>query len=735
MKDQVTRLRDQSQDANSKKDVEKQNQKQQNRGYGAKEQTKSGMLNSISTKITVAIFLILILMSGAISFISVRNSKSEVKKGIDEKMAILTENVITKVTSELEKNSSVARNISKLYGVNQNRLTKEEYVDIAKESIFLNDYTLGAGIWLEPYQYSVQDKRFGPYVYKDGDKAKYTEEYESESYNYSSTPWYVNAKNAKSQEGQLPVVYSSPYYDEMSGITMITASSPIEVSGRVIGVASADYDFDIIKKIIKDIKVGNSGFSLLVDENDMLMVSNDDAENLKLKLSEKSGYEKIVLDDVHKSKEHSVKINGEEYIVYYNVIPNLNWKILLSISRAELFSSTKTMVDQMILFTMVSVLVALLLVFVMLKYLMLLPIRDIVKVMNHMANADLTNRLPQKIVNRKDELGHLSKSMKQIRLSLTGIISRIDHSSGDLMTNSVELDEFAHRIVNISDSVNNTVESLVESMGVQANHAETGNNAMIQFGDELENNIRSIENITGLSNEIIDSVNSGLDTVNKLIVMNNKSNETAKEVLESINTTDANSKRINEASDIIASIAQQTNLLALNAAIEAARAGESGKGFSVVAEEIRKLAEESARSAETISLIIQELNKTSQMAVDKMSEANHVISAQNDAVDETKNRYEHISRIIYDSVGRMNELQKDVEKMKKGKDETQKIFHIFSMMARENLDHSQEISASMEQQLAEIHNILEEVAKIGVIVEELRKHVSKFKFNSNEFVE
>ena len=149
-------------------------------------------------------------------------------------------------------------------------------------------------------------------------------------------------------------------------------------------------------------------------------------------------------------------------------------------------------------------------------------------------------------------------------------------------------------------------------------------------------------------------MNDGLKTIHKLIDLNNRSNKTAVEVLESINTTDMNSKRINEASDIIASIAQQTNLLALNAAIEAARAGESGKGFSVVAEEIRKLAEESEKSAETISKIIQELNKTSHMAVEKMNGASLVVNDQSRAVEETKAIYEHISKVIYNSVTQIN---------------------------------------------------------------------------------
>lgn len=703
--------------------------------FKQKKEKKIGLFSSVSTKVTIAILMILILLAGSISYVSIQNSKSEVKRSEYKKMELLSEDIVSKIETEFERNSNIAKSLSKLYSVNRTALTKEQYMNMAKEYLKMNPRTLGSGIWLEPFEYSPEQKFFGGYMYKDGNEIKYTDEYESEEYNYPTTDWYLMAKNIfKSGDEQISVAYSTPYYDATSGITMITAAAPISVNGKFVGVVSADFEFSAISNMIKELKVGQTGYVILADDKDTILVSKDANEALKTKLQDKAEYKEVSFVDKFSSEnDGTILVGGKKYSMYYNSLPDLNWKVLVHVSNDELFAATKKMGSEIIMVTVILTALAILLVFLLMKYWLTGPIKIVVKFMDYLSNADLTKRIPDKIFYRRDELGELSEGMRKIRGNFTRIISEIDSSSENLLNYSVELEDYANKIILISEAVNQTVEGLVMSMTVEATHAETGNNSMIKFGEELDTNINSIHDIIEMSKDVEHIVQSGIGTINKLIDLNEKGNLASAEVLESINTTDANCKRINEASDIIASIAQQTNLLALNAAIEAARAGESGKGFSVVAEEIRKLAEESAKSAETINQIIQELNKTSQIAVQKMNEANLVVSQQNEAVGETKDRYRNISEVIEKTQNRMMKLHDNIESMKVGKNSAQEIFNIFTIMSRENLENSEEISTSIEQQLQEIQNIFDEVHNIVSIVEELRANISKFKFDSSEF--
>lgn len=695
---------------------------------------KIGLFSSVSTKVTIAILMILILLAGSITYVSISNSKAEARQSAYEKMQFLTQGIVEKVVAEFEQNSSIAKSLSKLYSVNRSDLTREQYMNIAKEYLRLNPQSLGTGIWLEPYEYSSEQKFFGIYMYKNGDEIKYTDEYESESYHYPTTDWYLMAKNLfQTGSDEVKVAYSTPYYDETSGITMITAAAPIIVDGRFVGVVSADYKFSTISDLISNIKVGKTGYVVLADDKDTILVSNSPNESLKLKLNDKAEYRSLSFKDSSFEQEHEILIGDKKYSMYYNLLPGLNWKMLVNISNEELFAATRKMASEITMVTVILTGLAILLVFVFMRYWLINPIKTVVKFMDYLSNADLTKRIPDKIFYRKDELGELSEAMRKIRGNFTRIISEIDSSSENLLNYSVELEDYANKIILISEAVNHTVEGLVMSMTIEATHAETGNNSMIKFGKELDENIDSIQTIIELSKEVDYIVHSGIGTINKLIELNEKGNLASAEVLESINTTDANCKRINEASDIIASIAQQTNLLALNAAIEAARAGESGKGFSVVAEEIRKLAEESAKSAETINRIIHELNKTSQIAVLKMNEANLVVKEQNEAVGETGERYRSISEVIANTQSRMMNLHDNIESMKVAKNDAQEIFNIFAIMSKENLENSEEISTSIEQQLQEIQNIFDEAHNIVSIVEELRANISKFRFDSSEF--
>jgi len=218
-----------------------------------------------------------------------------------------------------------------------------------------------------------------------------------------------------------------------------------------------------------------------------------------------------------------------------------------------------------------------------------------------------------------------------------------------------------------------------------------------------------------------------LSAIGELISNTNESENAAKEISKVIEDTNISSKNIGNVSVVIASIAEQTNLLALNAAIEAARAGEHGKGFAVVADEIRKLAEESTKSTKEIDNIVTELINNVDNAVKKMATITEIFEIQTLKVNITEDKFKEISIAINVTEKIVNELFLSSSEMNDNKIQVLEVIQNLSAIAEEYAASTEEASASTEEQIVSIDEIANESESLYELIQELNKFVLAFK--------
>lgn len=352
------------------------------------------------------------------------------------------------------------------------------------------------------------------------------------------------------------------------------------------------------------------------------------------------------------------------------------------------------------------------------------PIQKLQKAVSLIASGDLTHTIN---ASSNDELGQLSQSFDHMILQVRQMLRAARHIASSLTDHSHEFQRFSQLTASANTDILKAINEISGGADEQAMKTETSSQIIAELEAEIRDITAYTHEMIRASDEAAAGTRQGTGYVRALKASSEQSQAVLHKVDSAMQTLAASSKQIGAITHSITEISTQTNVLALNAAIEAARAGVHGRGFSVIADEVRQLSQQTNDSSKTVSGITQALQKQIKELQSSLLEARDSASAQNHRVSDTLNSFESIELSMKGIKEQIEQIHVKIERARSKNETLVDSVHFVAAIAQETAAGVEEVNSTSIQQDASIRRIAEESDDILSLAEQLFAEISKFR--------
>lgn len=540
-------------------------------------------------------------------------------------------------------------------------------------------------------------------------------------YKASDRLWY-----APIMTGGKDFALTPPYIDTFTGEQIVTLAKAIKANNQVVGIVGMNIKIDKIVELAESIKVGESGYLTLLTADDVVFYHTI-KENILKPISE-IGVDNNLLELVQSSIKGTVQYTNTQGRIYgaTDVCQLNGWKVIASLPSSEFLREARTIINVLITGLIIIVLIIGVAIFLCIQKQMK-SLTELEAYCVQLAKGDFTFTISEKLCSRADELGGLANNFVTMKSNISTLIHQVSDSGMEVDHSSQELLENLTQMASVAEDLAGGVANIAEGANTQAHQIQSGLEKTQLLADNIQHNIVNINALDESTKAVDAAVIDGTHILDELIQNTDLIQEVTSNVQTSIESIHTYSNKIEEMNETIGAIAHQTNLLALNAAIEAARAGEAGSGFAVVANEIKRLAEQSAVSSEQINQVVSDIQSLIVSAVEQVQTCSDTVMAQVNHVANTRGQYETIQTSVLATQTNLEGLEHIAGVMGENKDEMLSLLTGLAEIAEEYAASTEESSANIEEQSATIENLTEECRKLTVLSEVLLTSLTEFK--------
>lgn len=539
-------------------------------------------------------------------------------------------------------------------------------------------------------------------------------------YDPRARAWYMKAKQANA------VAYSEVYEDAITKKMVVSIAKPVHVQGKLVGVAGVDIDLDEIKKITGAAKLGQTGYVFVVDSKSNYL-AHPILKPTESMLTVQNGAFKQIAEMFLSGKDifHTFVFNGVERYYASAVLPKAGWVVIAAVPTEELFAGVTRL-------GMVLLVIGLLMIGILSAIIWRVaasvsrPVQEAAAMAAAIAQGNLTDSAVSSYQSN-DEIGILIRDMNTMQQNLRAVVVQTADTANQLAAASEQLSASSDQSAQASEHIAQSIQEVAADSEKQVNSITQTSAAVEQMSAAVEEVAATAVSVASAADETAKAADEGNQAAGAAVARMTNVEAAVADSARLVSRLGERSKEIGQIVDTISGIAGQTNLLALNAAIEAARAGEQGRGFAVVADEVRRLAEQSQDAAKEIGKLIAEVQAETDLAVAAMNKGAAEVRDGVGTVSAAGQAFEHITVLIAQASDQLREISAAIQEMA---GESQRVVYSvkeIDTVCKTTARHAESVSAATEEQTASMEEISKSSHSLAGLAHDLQQLVARFK--------